>query len=307
MCGWSSGLCVIAILMARKSPSIGALRSAPRCGYAVDLRDCFFFRGIGLLDQSTGLPEAGWYTDPSDGANERWWGGVEWTAHTRAVAPVVEAESLSPYAMREVVGGAVGGGEVGTNSWDYQPTESYGKASASWYDPEFLQTFGPPPRNGMAVASLVFGILANVFDLLMIPMILAFVFGRKARNVANTFALTRRKPAGRTMAGWGIGLATLRLASYVVAIVWLTVFFTTGWGYNEQRTESTLSGIAAQNGAVGVSVDCPASASLAPGSVIDCTLTAPNGDTGVLRGTVPTGYTASTLSGSSMTWEFIQS
>ena len=36
-----------------------------------------------MLNNQTDLPEAGWYVDPANPANERWWGGLEWTDTTR--------------------------------------------------------------------------------------------------------------------------------------------------------------------------------------------------------------------------------
>lgn len=36
-----------------------------------------------MLTNSTDLPEAGWYADPANPSNERWWGGLEWTDTTR--------------------------------------------------------------------------------------------------------------------------------------------------------------------------------------------------------------------------------
>lgn len=38
------------------------------------------------MDTTTAQPAAGWYTDPADSANERWWGGVDWTDHVRPLA-----------------------------------------------------------------------------------------------------------------------------------------------------------------------------------------------------------------------------
>lgn len=36
-----------------------------------------------MLNNSTDLPEAGWYVDPANASFERWWGGLEWTDTTR--------------------------------------------------------------------------------------------------------------------------------------------------------------------------------------------------------------------------------
>lgn len=33
------------------------------------------------------MPEAGWYADPSDPNQERWWDGMGWTSNVRPVGP----------------------------------------------------------------------------------------------------------------------------------------------------------------------------------------------------------------------------
>ena len=44
-----------------------------------------------MPDYPTNVPAAGWYTDPSDPGQERWWGGVEWTHDVRPLAAPVPA------------------------------------------------------------------------------------------------------------------------------------------------------------------------------------------------------------------------
>jgi hypothetical protein len=38
-----------------------------------------------MADGPTNLPPAGWYTDPSDAGQQRWWGGVSWTDHVQEI------------------------------------------------------------------------------------------------------------------------------------------------------------------------------------------------------------------------------
>lgn len=48
------------------------------------------------------LPGAGWYTDPDDSTQERWWDGAQWTEHQRArlaVAPAAPQPSPPPFAQ----------------------------------------------------------------------------------------------------------------------------------------------------------------------------------------------------------------
>ena len=53
-----------------------------------------------MPDYPTNAPAAGWYTDPSNPAQERWWGGVEWTHDVRplaaAIPPSLPAPTLAP-------------------------------------------------------------------------------------------------------------------------------------------------------------------------------------------------------------------
>ncbi|MEL6981152.1 MAG: DUF2510 domain-containing protein, partial [Actinomycetota bacterium] len=35
------------------------------------------------MSEQTGTPPAGWYSDPSNPNQQRWWDGVEWSASTR--------------------------------------------------------------------------------------------------------------------------------------------------------------------------------------------------------------------------------
>lgn len=45
---------------------------------------------VAVLDNSTTVPIAGWYADPSDPTRERWWGGVEWTHSVRPLEVAVQ-------------------------------------------------------------------------------------------------------------------------------------------------------------------------------------------------------------------------
>src|SRR5690606_11814155 len=39
---------------------------------------------VRVTDQATRVVPAGWYEDPSDAAQVRWWNGINWTDHTQA-------------------------------------------------------------------------------------------------------------------------------------------------------------------------------------------------------------------------------
>ena len=48
------------------------------------------------MEMTTAKPAAGWYTDPADSANERWWGGLDWTDHVRPLAVAPSYEPTAP-------------------------------------------------------------------------------------------------------------------------------------------------------------------------------------------------------------------
>ena len=52
-----------------------------------------------MSDPKNGLPAADWYTDPSDPTSERWWGGLEWTNHTRPLDVAPPAAARAPLAV----------------------------------------------------------------------------------------------------------------------------------------------------------------------------------------------------------------
>lgn len=46
--------------------------------------------------------QAGWYPDPSDPAQQRWWDGAQWTAHARPVPPATAVAPVTPAAPTPV-------------------------------------------------------------------------------------------------------------------------------------------------------------------------------------------------------------
>lgn len=53
------------------------------------------------MDSST-TPPAGFYPDPEDSSRERWWGGTQWTEHTRIPVPQA-GEPPTPDAAKNVL------------------------------------------------------------------------------------------------------------------------------------------------------------------------------------------------------------
>ncbi len=50
---------------------------------------------------TNGLPSAGWYADPQDAAQLRWWDGAQWSDHT---APVPQPAAVAPVAVPVLAG-----------------------------------------------------------------------------------------------------------------------------------------------------------------------------------------------------------
>ena len=62
-----------------------------------------------MPDYPTNVPPAGWYTDPSNPAQERWWGGVEWTHDVRPLAAALPSSPALP-TPQPVLANVPGGG-----------------------------------------------------------------------------------------------------------------------------------------------------------------------------------------------------
>lgn len=65
-----------------------------------------------MTDSSGSLPIAGWYPDPEDATQTRWWNGVSWSDHRQPATPAAAAEPpaatpaaaapVNPYAAQAV-------------------------------------------------------------------------------------------------------------------------------------------------------------------------------------------------------------
>ncbi|QHC66522.1 DUF4190 domain-containing protein [Rathayibacter oskolensis] len=136
-----------------------------------------------MPDDSAPVPAPGWYPHPADIGSELYWDGTSWTDRSRpAAAP---APSVPLY---------------GTPSAPDQPAQQ----------PELYAYPSAPSssagRNPMAIASLVLGIISILINPLLVPSILAIVFGVRGRAAAESL-------------GGGRGLATAGLITGIVGIV----------------------------------------------------------------------------------------
>ena len=220
-----------------------------------------------MPDYPTGVPAAGWYTDPADPRQERWWGGVEWTHDVRPLTAVAAMPAPQP-ALANVPGGGINpfaaidaqeasqnagmsGGSFGApatstfssfNSASSFDTGSFaagstggtpGAVSASWYDPSRRAMQGPPPTNGLATAGLILSIVgANVLGIILSVFAL-----RKARE----FEADGELPVGRKRAKWGLGLGiTSVILSILSTLAWIFVFQAVWASYLEQVATGTV-------------------------------------------------------------------
>lgn len=130
-----------------------------------------------MTDIDSAPKAAGWYPDPERVAASRFWDGSGWTEHTKGTAPL--------YAP------PVAGTAVGPDPALAVPT------------PAFTTTAS---KNGIATAALVLGIVALLLDLLLVPTVLAIVFGAIGISRAGN-----RGGTGRARAIVAIALAVVAL------------------------------------------------------------------------------------------------
>ena len=134
----------------------------------------------------------GWYPAP-DGRGEQWWNGAGWSESRKAVSPA-GIDPAPPLAAPRVIYSA-------SNPAPQSPSES----------PEFG---GPIPAavqidaraNPMALYALIAGIVAVVFNVLLVPSILAIVFGVKGIGRARELAATGQVSTMRGLAVAGLVL-----------------------------------------------------------------------------------------------------
>jgi thiol:disulfide interchange protein len=140
----------------------------------------------------TDMPPAGWYPDPEDASQQRYWDGSTWTEHR---APGVAAQPTQP---------------------TYAPTntQGYDQGQAAWSQQQ-------PDTSGSAIAALVLGILSIVACLGPFTGIPAMIVGRRASRDIET-SDGRLEGSGLATAGFVTGLiGTLLGVLAILAIVGL--------------------------------------------------------------------------------------
>ena len=165
----------------------------------------------------------GWYPDPRGTSATRFWDGSEWTQHVRGTGT-----RFAPPAARDA-------GEPG-----------------------LVAPLVTLPRNGLATAALVLGIASLVANLLLIPSILAVVFG--------VVGLVRGARFGGSGEGRAIGGILLGVGGVLAVLVELVLLAPVLLGLQHDAQlaslRSTVINQAAEEGVRLTDVSCPATADL---------------------------------------------
>jgi hypothetical protein len=138
----------------------------------------------------TDLPPAGWYADPEDPSQQRYWDGSAWTEHRTPAAP-----QTSPW-----------GAEPGWSPYASDQGLSFPQRG--------------PETSGAAIAALVMGILSIVACFGPITGIPAMIVGRRATRDIDRSA-GRVNGRGLATAGFWTGLVGTVLG--VLLVVFLVI------------------------------------------------------------------------------------
>lgn len=208
-------------------------------------------------------PPAGWYPDPSNAGQQRWWNGTGWTDHYQPVpvaGPVLPAPSqptalATPEAERR---------PVVYNTWNASEDAKRGK-------------------NSFAVTALILGILAYVV-LIASPLKWIAVLDALAAIVFGILAIRRSRDTGtgKKRGVWGIVLGAVALSiALVVSLPGFGQGFQAGYDsaqFDMAAVETEIqTGIAEQTGVTVESVECPASPTIEEGATFECVANATDG------------------------------
>lgn len=159
-----------------------------------------------MSDDST-TPGPGWYPDPSAPARQRYWDGSAWTDYTD-----------ENYA--EKTGIQAPGTGVGVSSWPTTPQAATPVAGTPVGQQPWV---GPATRtNGMAIGSLVTGIISLVICVTSLP--LGVLLGPVAIGLSIRANRVMREDSTQT----GKGLATAGLVTGIIGLlvgIALTIFW----------------------------------------------------------------------------------
>ena len=263
-----------------------------------------------MADGPTNLPPAGWYTDPANADQQRWWGGVSWTDHVQEIPFVPEPVVLSRPAMLEdpaednavesatqvAVQAPVEPGRSPAQATDEPSVQVAGQpgvtqATALAREPAparssvrridahrivYTPDEGPAKANTPALVSLVLGIVSILVNPLLLVGIAALILGIIGlRRASRSFP-----PVGRQRALAGIILSIIGTVIGIILTVVLVTAITTFQSrlqaglssqFNQEQVQTDLKAdIEQQTGTTLESVRCPASPTIAEGASFEC-------------------------------------
>lgn len=173
------------------------------------------------------LPPAGWYVDPYDADQRRWWSGTEWTDHVRTVLPTPTPAYVAAPAVMNVRPMAVDArGSIRDLAADLGATRTAGHAAAFTTPIQTLGTvatarqtvpwYEKPERNPVATAGFVFGVLALLANPAAVMSVFALLLGAIGlAKSSGTF-----QAIGRRRAVWAIVLGIIGGLAWGVATWW---------------------------------------------------------------------------------------
>lgn len=179
--------------------------------------------------------DAGWYPDPEGVAAFRFWDGAAWTLHIKGGPARVAPPTAGAVHVAPMVG---------------------------------------VPRNGLATAGLVLGIVSLLLNVLLIPSILGVVLGAVGASRA-----VLRGGVGRARAITGIVLSALGVVAVGVQLAVL-VPLVLGLQHQAQMAQvrsAVVDGAAARNVRI-TDVTCPATANLRVPGTFTCGAGAATGE-----------------------------
>ncbi|MCJ1705010.1 DUF4190 domain-containing protein [Rathayibacter sp. VKM Ac-2926] len=166
-----------------------------------------------MPDDSAPLPAPGWYPHPADLGAELYWDGAAWTDRSRPAVPPAPAYG-TPEPEQPATPGYGAAPEYGAAP-GYGAAPQYpvtpGSGPAPGYGPAAGYGAAPARRNSLAIASLVLGIASILINPLLVPSILAIVFGVRGRAASAQLG--------------GRGFATAGLITGVIGIVFGVLSF----------------------------------------------------------------------------------
>lgn len=257
-----------------------------------------------MTEENTNQPPAGWYPNPQDTTQARWWDGQSWTDHLNAAptatvmlpppAPNVSglgaaASGRDLRAGIEIADAPVGGRAAGPDS-SLSPLADTAGGPKFWERTEAYRVGNAVAdkkagTNSPAQIGLVFGIISILFNPLLLVGITSFILSLRGLSRARKWEREGFTPVGRKKAVWGLVLSSV---GSIVAIIIIGTLLSSGFrdGFASTQPQFDKPGveqlITAGMLKQGVSVDtvqCPDTPTMTEGNQFQCVATQTDGTT----------------------------